>query len=124
MANTIKRNKKIFEAIQIQLKRLELQGTTYSTFFEDFVLESLPAGVVLDLSKHFDKEIEPNILDDDALLLETLKVLGLMEASKDKKELSNLIESKKEIKSKNQKTEKTDFDKVLGAIMKVPKPKE
>ncbi|RYD96497.1 MAG: hypothetical protein EOP54_13650, partial [Sphingobacteriales bacterium] len=78
MANTIKRNKKIFEAIQIQLKRLELQDTTYSSFFEDFVLENLPAGVVLDLSKHFDREIEPSILDDDALLLETLKVLGLM----------------------------------------------
>ena len=63
------------------------------------------------------------ILRNEAVLIQTAKILALMEASDNKKEFEKLFKKRKKTKD----VEENDiegFDKILKGIMKVPKPKD
>lgn len=113
--NTIKRNKKVFEYIISNLNRLD-SAITIQEFFQEFILENLDVKNTLLVANV--ENIEPSILDDDNILFETLKTIGIMEVSNSIKELQKLNEKKKKLKSKSNKL--TDFDKILKGIMRVP----
>lgn len=113
--NTIKRNKKIFEYIIVNLNRLD-NTITINDFFKSFVIENLDVKNTLLVASV--ENIEPSILDDDNILFETLKAIGIMEVSNTIKELQKLNEKKKKLKSKSNKL--TDFDKILKGIMRIP----
>lgn len=118
MADTIKRNRKIFDYLKKEIERLDL-SLTIEQVFEKIIFTSLSASDTISVANAGKDE---SILNNDGVLIETLKLIGLMEAAKDEKELLKLLQKKE--KNKGKKPEKTDFDKILGGIMKVPKPKE
>lgn len=109
--NNVKRNKKILEYLNKQLKRLKMD-TNVLAFYEAYIVPNVPATEVINFT------IDHNLLDTDGLLIETLKTIGIMEISKDEKDFQKNIEKRDKIKGKKQ--ELTDFDKILKGIMKVP----
>jgi hypothetical protein len=92
------------------------------SFFEEYVMSEIPAVDVMAAAKLLISGKEYSILDNDNVLIEVLKNLGVMEVSANKEEFMALV-AKKKGKNKDKK-EPTDFDKVLKGIMSVPKPKE
>lgn len=106
------------EYLDKQIKRLKI-GATTSEFYKYYIVDSLRGAIVLSLANQFEDPINPNILDNDDVLIETIKIIGIMEISKDEKELVRLMNKRDTIKLKPTK-EKTDFDKILTGIMKVP----
>lgn len=114
----IKRNRKIIESIELEMKRLGLTPSV-GDFFKYLVADFLPASTVLSNHNKWEQEIKPELFDDDALLIEALKTLGIMEAAKDAKDITKLLEKKGKNKHRN-KPDPTDFDKLLKGIMKVP----
>lgn len=119
----IKRNRKILDYFKDEKDRLGV-GIQLKELFEQEVLSKLLASELVDIMSLLqDTEGVPaDVLNNDTALIETLKLIGLMEASKDEKELQKLLEKKK--KNKGSKKELTDFDKILKGILSVPKPKE
>ncbi len=114
----VKLNKKIADYLLKQLKRLKMIPDL-SVFFEEFIIVDLSVADSLELAPKIVKPIEADIFDNDSVLIETLKVIGLMEACKDQVELNKLLSKRDKIKGKDKK-ETTDFDKILKGIMKVP----
>lgn len=63
----------------------------------------------------------PDALDNEAIYLQTVKTLALMEASENMGEFEKLADKQNEREKKPEK-ELTDFDKILKGMMSVPKP--
>lgn len=121
--HNIKRNKKIIEYLQKQFKRLKLE-TNLTVFFGEYILLSITATDALEIAEKVTRQIEPDILDNDGVLIETLKIIGIMEVSKNKKEFEALYDRKGKIDEKNQKQDLNDFDKILKGMLAVPVPEE
>ncbi len=66
----------------------------------------------------------PELLKEPTILKETIKILGIMETVNSWQEFKKVNE-KRRAKTKSIHTERelTDFDKILKAIIRVPKPK-
>lgn len=118
--HTVRRNKKIFDYLEKQIKRLDW-NIPVSGLFHLYVFQNLSVADSKEVA-NIAEDIEPTILDNEAVLFETLKLIGLMEVSTTVDELRGLTIRRKEIKYGNK--ELTDFDKILKAIMTVPKPKD
>lgn len=121
--HNIKRNKKIIEYLQKQFKRLKLE-TNLTVFFGEYILLSITATDALEIADKVTRQIEHDILDNDGVLIETLKIIGIMEVSKNKKEFEALYDRKSKIDDKNQKQDLNDFDKILKGMLAVPVPDE
>lgn len=115
--DTIKRNKRIAEHLQKQLKRLKLEDDL-GIFIQLFISPLLG---LQDTKAITESLSDPSVLNNDTVLIETLKLIGLMEAAKDEADLKKLLDKRE--KQKGEKKELTDFDQILKAIMKVPAPK-
>jgi hypothetical protein len=114
--NTVKRNKKILDYLKSQVKRLKID-VPVKDIIEQYIVPEIEVKAALSLS-NLEEPINPDILNNDAVLIETLKLIGLMETAEDKKELDKLNDKRKKIK--DNKKELTDFDKILTGIMQVP----
>jgi hypothetical protein len=110
MANTIKRNKKILEYLTIQLGRLDI---TVIDFIDTYVVVNVSSSDLLQIKDNI-YPVTPDLFNNDNILIEILKIIGVMEVSENKKEFENLIKKRKK------KKELTDFDKILKGIMSVP----
>ena len=118
--HNIKRNKRILEYVQTQMHRLGIPPSL-DLFVEEYILVDLGAKDTIEIApKIAQGKLGPDIFDIDGVLIETLKIVGIMEAAKDEKDLQKLIERREKIK--DDIPEKTDFDKILSAMMKVPLP--
>lgn len=123
MPDTIKRNKFVAEYLKKQLIRLGMD-TSLTLFYEYYLYDiGVKASMTTVNMMLKNPELTPDIFNEDEILIETLKCIGIMEVSKNQEEFKKLLEKKEKIKS-SKKKEKTDFDKILGAMMKVPKPKD
>lgn len=60
----------------------------------------------------------PNALENENILLRTIKVLTLMEVSETKEDFEKLEEATQD------KQEPVEFDKILKGILSVPKPEK
>lgn len=122
--NNIKRNKKIIQYLKKELNRI---GYTQNLeqLYEEYIVPALNTVDTNFYLNSFSEEEPPQeILDNDQILIETLKIIGIMEVSEDEKDFKENIDKKQKIRNKNSKQKITDFDKVLKGIMQVPKPKE
>src|SRR5690606_29928128 len=119
-------NKATYDKLIGQIDRLS--GGDYEVFIDKYIFEMLPDFTILTISKTKKGIAKPNLLSSlNVIAVEkhTQKVITLMEASDNLKEFDKLINKQKEnTKEKPPDKEKTDFDKVLGALMKVPKKKD
>lgn len=120
MQHNIRRNKRVFEYLNQQLRRLQW-NVPVTIIFREFIFENLSVSESKETLNYSGGPIEENILDIEAVLIETLKFIGLLEVATNEHELRSLVERKKEIKYGG---ELTDFDKILKAIMTVPNKKE
>jgi len=114
--HNIKRNKKVLEYLDKQIKRLHWD-ISVARVFNEFIFEHLSVADSKELFDKIELEITNELLDNDALFIETVKFIGLLEVCVNEDELLMLIKRRKEIKYGN---ELTDFDKILKAIMTVP----
>lgn len=117
MQHNIRRNKKVFDYLQEQLKRLNWK-IPVSMVFPEFIFENLSTA---DSKEIVNKLIDESILDNDSVFIETVKFIGLLEIAKSEDEVKLLLERRKEIKYGGPLT---DFDKILKAIITVPNQKE
>lgn len=120
MQHNIRRNKRIFDYLIQQKVRIKW-NIPLDVVFTDFVFENLSVSDSKELVGNIQQPIREEILDNEAVLTETLKLIGLMELSTNEEELMALLTRRKEIKYGRPLT---DFDKILKAIMTVPNPKE
>lgn len=120
MQHNIRRNKRVFEYLNQQLRRLQW-NVPVTIIFREFIFENLSVSESKETLNYSSGPVQENILDVEAVLIETLKFIGLLEVSTNEHELRSLVERKKEIKYGR---ELTDFDKILKAIMTVPNKKE
>ena len=117
--HTIKRNRKVLDYLDKQIKRLRWD-ISLTKVFNEYIFEGLS---IVDSKELFEKiddielEITNDLLDNDALFIETVKFIGLMEVCVNEDELLMLIKRRKEIKYGS---DLTDFDKIIKAIMTVP----
>ena len=109
--HTIKRNRKVLDYLDKQIKRLRWD-ISLTKVFNEYIFEGLS---IVDSKELFEKiddielEITNDLLDNDALFIETVKFIGLMEVCVNEDEL--LIKYGSDL---------TDFDKIIKAIMTVP----
>jgi len=115
MQHNIRRNKIIFDLLSQQKKRLDW-NISINDMFNRYIFENLNISDSREILSKISGDIQPSILDNDSVLLETLKLIGLMESCVTKVELLFLLERRKEIKYGKPLTE---FDKILKAIMTV-----
>ncbi len=118
----IKRNKAIAKYLQQQLQRLGCDSSLL-LFFETYVAPALSTQDSIEIMPKLVEDIKEDIFNNDAVLIETLKLIGIMEAAKDKKEFEAL-QNKRTQNTKSEKRELTDFDKILKAMMKVPNKRD
>lgn len=126
MPHNIKRNKSIFASIQSEMKRLGFEPNV-DDFIKYFVADFVSASTALNVHNQLNSEISPDILDDDSLLIGVLKILGIMESSKNNKEFAKLLKQKGDIKYKGDMDRlkgQTNFDKILSSMLKVPPLKD
>ena len=114
--HTIKRNKKVFEYLEKQIKRLHW-NISVTEVFNGYIFENLSVSDSKELLNNVENEVTYSALDNDSLLIETVKFIGLMEVCVITDELFMMVQRRKEIKYGS---DLTDFDKILKAIMTVP----
>ncbi len=114
--NNIRRNKKVYDYLQQQVKRLDWK-MSITDIFSQFVFSNLSVVDSKEVYELVINVIDQSALDNDAVLMETLKLIGLMEVCVTEDELRLLLNRRSEIKYGK---DLTDFDKILTAIMTVP----
>jgi transcriptional regulator with PAS, ATPase and Fis domain len=107
-----------------EVARLSNGSIDANTFIDKYIFGQLPDSTMLGISKTKQGIRKPDLLVSlkvIAVAKHTEKILTLMHASDDMKEFDKLVSKSKENQKEPEKKEKTDFDKILGGIMKVPK---
>eukprot|EP01012_Entosiphon_sulcatum_P060610 TRINITY_DN85657_c0_g1_i1.p2 TRINITY_DN85657_c0_g1~~TRINITY_DN85657_c0_g1_i1.p2 ORF type:complete len:123 (-),score=23.30 TRINITY_DN85657_c0_g1_i1:565-933(-) len=120
MQHNIRRNKKAFDYLNQQLKRLNW-NIPIDIVFENYIFENLSVIDSKEVVNYTQRPINDDILNIEAVYNETIKFIGLVEVATNSDELKALVARKKEIKYGK---ELTDFDKVLKAILTVPNKKD
>ncbi len=112
MTHTVRRDKKLIEYIEEQCSRVGMQ---LSTFFKAYVFISLRINPTNEIDLK-------NIFKQENVLIETLKLLGILEVAHDRREFDELLQIRRAIRDENENYTLNDFDKVLKGILMVPKP--
>lgn len=112
-------NKFIFERLLAQKDRIKWSIPTQNVF-TDYIMEHLSVKETEE-AMHLTKNITEDILDNEAVLRETLKFIGIMEVCSSEEELIALLNRRTEIKYGKPLT---DFNEILKAALVVPKPKK
>ena len=118
--NTIKRNRKVFEYFKEHVRRLNW-NMDITDMFSQFIFSNLSVTDSKEVLSLVGDGINSTVLDNDALFIEVVKLIGVMEVSATENELRLLLERRSEIKYGEYLT---DFDKILKAIMAVPNTKK
>lgn len=121
--HNIKRNKKVLEYLDKQIKRLRWD-ISIAVVFNEYIFEGLSVTDSKELFQKIDAielEITHELLDNDALFIEAVKFIGLLEVCINVDEVEILFKRRKAIKYGD---DLTDFDKILKAIMTVPNIKD
>ena len=119
MQHNIRRNKKVLDYLQQQLKRIGFD-LPLSFVFSQFIYQDLSVTDAKEVLKH-NVDITEDVLDIEGVYIETLKFIGLLEVCENAAQIQALVNRRKDIKYGKPLT---DFDKILKAIMTVPNPKE
>ena len=114
--HNIKRNKKIFDYLVQQVKRLNW-NMDITDIFSQFIFSNLSVTDSKEVLNLVGDGINSTVLDNDALFVEIVKMIGLMEVCATEDELRLLLKRRNEIKYGS---DLTDFDKIIKAIMTVP----
>lgn len=111
----------VFEELKEQLDRLGISSR--DDFFKKYIYNTILDSELLKEIHKNQKLTMPEVLENKLILLQTIKIITLMEISKDEKELEKL--SKKIKTNKKQQTKDlNDFDKILTGFLNTPKPKD
>lgn len=110
----------VFKELQAQLLRFNI--ATYLDFYQKYIYSAIDdSELIRELSKRKPPVLPmPDVLENKLILLRTIKIITLMEISKDIQEFDKNSKKLKNTKKKDL----NDFDKTLKAFMKVPKPKD
>jgi len=119
MQHTIKLNRKIFKLLLSEANRVLGPETNVKNMFEGFIFSNLSVIDSKEVVK-YGETIREDILENEGVLIETLKFISLLEVSTNEAELRALVNRCKEIKHGKPLT---DFDKILKSIMTVPSEK-
>ncbi len=114
----------IYQEMEVQVKRLSDKDNLLSLedILKDYVVPEITAKQQIELARMLQEkkpEALQKIFDNINAIREAIKILALMEASDNMEEFKKLADKSKR---KHKKKPPTDFDKILGAMMKVPKP--
>lgn len=113
----------IYQEMEVQVKRLSDKDNLLSLedILKDYIAPEITVKQQIEFAKMLQEkkpEALQKILDNINAIREAIKILALMEASDNIEEFKKLADKSKK---KHKKKPPTDFDKILGAMMKVPK---
>lgn len=107
-------------------KLTKFKEVAFDLIYNDIPEEQITPYLIKDGGKFIEKNFKTYLNEEDIFLIQTVKMLTLMEISENWKKLQEYIEKGKpeQLKIVTKDDLLTDFDKILKGIMKVPKPKK
>lgn len=126
----MKVTKQVYDSFVENAVRLSNSLELLQMIATEYIFQELPNSAILQLLKKHPETPVPffkeEVLENEYVFLQTIKILTLMEASETWKDFKNLNKKRKEHLSKNKDIDPNEqlegFAKILGALASVPKP--
>ena len=121
-------NNLLYKYLLLQLHRLlgNVKEDIITKAIHHYIFDRIEDTELMSVYRKYKVIQFPQALENETILWYTLKTIGIMEASKDWKQFQELEKQRQfntDIEDDKGK-EITDFDRILQAMMKVPKPKD
>jgi hypothetical protein len=119
---------KIYDSFVENSVRLSKSKDLLQMVATEYVFKEMPPNVIITLLKSHPELPLPffnkDVLNNEEILIQTIKIISLMEASNTWDDFKKLHRKRKRNANPKEEINPQGFDKILKGIMQVPKPKE